>query len=273
MCRFVIGPLSPLKNPARWSSNFTLVYAARSSRKGLSNIATGYKIDIHLVFVMNAAAAAALLDIPCFSSNSTTGEVRQALINSLWPSSQAPGDHVDDFAAYFTFLEGECHINLQDDYAVRTFADLVDILGLVRSNITATMDELRQTVQNTYSKFGTDTQKITASIELVVRLWLMINVRNLMPKDHLVLQTSLPWPDASSLVDVFRQRIGQSHATHSIPRDYFPECLNVCDLRRISGYQTYWTDDLMSHLALDGGVIYLYYHVSVLRRIRKSVQP
>lgn len=51
----------------------------------------------------------------------------------------------------------------------------------------------------------------------------------------------------------------------------FPHHLNADDLRKIGGFQIQWTDDLMSHLTLRGPVVYLFHHVSVLRRMRKSV--
>jgi hypothetical protein len=233
--------------------------------------------------VMAATAIRTIsLDDPCFSREPIPPDKRQALIDSFWPPSATLGhdrdlDNVDDFEAYFNFLQQECDPVSQTSHATQSYADLAYVLDIVKSNATVTMSDLRQIIMNANARFRTDEPKLSTSIQLVVRLWLMSNVRNLIPNDHVALQTALPWPDHSSLAGVLQQWTNQSQVLFQSPyspsKEEFSDLLNVFDLKRISGYRIQWTNDLMNHLTMNGLVIYLYHHVSVLQRIRKSATP
>jgi hypothetical protein len=206
------------------------------------------------------ASGSTSLNNSCFSRNPVSPEGRQVLINKLWPPN-ATSD--------------------QQSNAIQSYADLAYILGIVKGNADATMSELRQILMNVQPSLGRDETKLSASIELVVRLWLTVNIRNLMPNDRICLQSFLPWPDSLSLMEVLRKWIDQSQTqaqaqppvSRSPLRGEFPDVLNVCDLKQTFGYRIQWTNDLTNHLAMNGSVIYLYHHVSVLKRIRNSVSP
>jgi hypothetical protein len=228
------------------------------------------------------------LDNSCFSRNPVSPEGRQVLINKFWPPNATPApnatsddDNVEDFAAYFNFLQQECDPASQKSNAIQSYADLAYVLGIVKGNADATMSDLRQTLMNVQPSLGRDETKLSASIELVVRLWLTVNIRNLMPNDRICLQSFLPWPDSLSLMEVLQRWTDQSQTqaqsqppvSSSPLRGEFPDILNVCDLRQTFGYKIHWTNDLTNHLAMNGSVIYLYHHVSVLKRIRNSVSP
>jgi hypothetical protein len=225
------------------------------------------------------ASESTSLDNPCFSHKPVSPEGRQVLINKLWPpNATSDHDNVEDFEAYFNFLQQECDPVSQKSNAIQSYADLAYVLGIVKGNADATMSELRQTIINVQPSLGRDETKLSASIELVVRLWLTVNIRNLMPNDRICLQSFLPWPDSLSLTEVLQRWTDQSQTqaqlqppvSRSSLRDELPDVLNVCDLKQTFGYKIQWTNDLTNHLAMNGSVIYLYHHVSVLRRIRSS---
>jgi hypothetical protein len=222
------------------------------------------------------------LDNSCFSRSPVSPEGRQVLINKFWPpNATSDDDNVEDFTAYFNFLQQECDPASQQINAIQSYADLAYVLGIVKGNADATMSDLRQTLMNVQPSLGRDETKLSASIELVVRLWLTVNIRNLMPNDRICLQSFLPWPDSLSLMEVLQRWTDQSQTqAQSQPpvstsplRGEFPDVLNVCDLKQTFGYKIQWTNDLTNHLAMNGSVIYLYHHVSVLKRIRNSVSP
>jgi hypothetical protein len=228
------------------------------------------------------SSGSTILDNSCFSRNPVSPEGRQVLLDKLWPPNATPShDNVDDFRAYFNFLQQECDPAFQQSNAIQSYADLAYVLGIVKGNADATMSDLRQTLMNVQPSLGRDETKLSASIELVVRLWLTVNIRNLMPNDRICLQSFLPWPDSLSLMEVLRRWIDQSQTqaqlqppvSRSPLRDEIPDVLNVCDLKQTFGYRIQWTNDLTNHLAMNGSVIYLYHHVSVLKRIRNSVSP
>jgi hypothetical protein len=228
------------------------------------------------------ASGSTSLNNSCFSRNPVSPEGRQVLINKLWPPN-ATSDHddVDDFEAYFNFLRQECDPSSQQSNAIQSYADLAYVLGIVKGNTDLTMSELRQTLMNVQPSLGRDETKLSASIELVVRLWLTVNIRNLMPNDRICLQSFLPWPDSLSLMEVLQRWKDQSQSqvqsqppvSRSPLRGELPDVLNVCDLKQTFGYKIQWTNDLINHLAMSGSVIYLYHHVSVLKRIRNSASP
>jgi hypothetical protein len=211
-----------------------------------------------------------VLNVPLFSSISTR-LVKQTLIARLWPTHLAQCDNVESFDAYFHYFNEECHSRLQSRHAARTVVDLVDIADHVKNNTMIPMTDLRHSLQITHPQLGNDIQKLSASIELATRLWLMINVRNLMPNDPRTLQTALPWPDTSSLEDIIQRWTLVPPAFSNTARRKFPDTLNVSDLERVTNFRIVWTDDLMNHLVLDDRVIYIYYHVSVLKRVGESV--
>jgi hypothetical protein len=222
-----------------------------------------------LFSVMAASNWRTLLNVPLFPP-ALTRAAKQALISCLWPSPTASCDDVDNFDAYFQYMNEECRSEMQSGHSIRTIVDLVDITDCLKSNTTIPMSELRNSLKHALPHLGNDTPKLSASIELAVRLWLMINVRNLMPNDPRTLQTALPWPDNSSLEVILKRQTLTSGAVPSGTRPLIPDTVNAFEIERITSYRIVWTDDFLSHLLLDGRAIYLYYHVSVLKRIEES---
>ncbi|KAF2188447.1 hypothetical protein K469DRAFT_703042 [Zopfia rhizophila CBS 207.26] len=212
------------------------------------------------------------LDVPCFLHPGLAlprdDHTLQSLIDALWPLTQGPTNDLHNFRAYFAFLEWECRNCISTAHAATTFADLVEILNVVKANIGVPMNSLCQMVRGSSPKFGniTDDRKISASIEMAVRLCFMVNVRNIM-MDSSTLRTALPWPDSSSLQTVIQNWQRQVSPTQQTTYPNFP---SIPDLERIAGLQVRLTDDLMNHLEVDGHTLYIFHHVSVLRRIRES---
>ncbi len=98
----------------------------------------------------------------------------------------------------------------------------------------------------------------------------MIDIQNVKPGAYQALHTALPWPDVSSLVDVV-QSLRRRAPPGIVATRQFPEVFNAFDMKRMGGFETRWTDNLSDHLCLDGKVIWLYYHVSVLKRMGPSI--
>ena len=112
--------------------------------------------------------------------------------------------------------------------------------------------------------------KLSNSIELAVRLWLMVDIQNVKPGAYQTLHTAWPWPDASSLIDVV-QSLRTQASPGVVAMRKFPEVFNAFDMKRMGGFEIRWTDNLSDHLCLDRKVIWLYYHVSVLMRMKLSI--
>jgi hypothetical protein len=99
----------------------------------------------------------------------------------------------------------------------------------------------------------------------------MINYNSSPSTNFISLQTPVAWPVAESLSDVFHNRFTASQPQYSTTMIRFPKLLNGRELERVGGIRINWTDNLLDHLAIDGSVISIFCHVSVLRRIKGSV--
>ncbi|KAH7109810.1 hypothetical protein EDB81DRAFT_833104 [Dactylonectria macrodidyma] len=216
----------------------------------------------------------AVLQAPLFSRDPLDPNIKQALLSHIWPLStttHSPQQSTEDFEAYFTYFRQECRYALLNFHAIESFADMVLILDIIRDNPSSSLANIRTLIKNANTSLASGDRKLSASIELVVRLWLMINVRILMPTHRRDLEVSIPWPDNQSLMDILDRHICQPSTSHISALDTFSSRLNVTDMKNIANFNVYWTDNLSDHLTTRGSSIYLFYHVSVLKRIKASV--
>lgn len=158
------------------------------------------------------------------------------------------------------------------DHCAKTQVDIVDIVHHVRSNVSSSLSDLRNSLQHIHNRFPSDAVKLSNSIELAIRLWLMIDIQNVKAGAYQTLDKAWPWPETSSLVDVV-QSLRRRAPYGFVATQRFPEVFNAFDMKRMAGFEIRWTDNLSNHLCINGKVIWLYYHVSVLMRMEKSIPP
>lgn len=165
---------------------------------------------------------------------------------------------------------GQCRDQKTADHSAQTHADIIDIVHHLCNNVDSSLSELCDSLRSVHNKFSNDAVKLSNSIELAVRLWLMIDVQNVKPGAYQTLHTAWPWPDTSSLIDVV-QSLRLRAPPGVVATRQFPEVFNAFDMNRMGGFEIRWTDNLSDHLCLDKKVIWLYYHVSVLLRMGLSI--
>lgn len=218
-----------------------------------------------------AANWRATLNVPLFSPTSTLSKaVRESIVANLWPTNQILTGSIDDFDAYFQYYNDQCQNQTHLDHVAQTQLDIVDIARHINGNVGSSLEDLRRSLRRAYPRFPDNSVQLSNSIELTTRLWLMINVQNSKPGGYHTLRTAWAWPDTCSLVDVVQSlRRRAVPGVGSVQR--FPDVLNAFDLGRMGGFRIEWTDNLAKHLSLEGKTIYLYYHVSALRRMQLSV--
>ena len=218
-----------------------------------------------------AAGWRTTLSVPLFSPTSTLSvAVRRSIVTNLWPSNQTLTGSIEDFDAYFEYYNDQCRSQNRVDHVAQTQLDIVDIAQHINGNINSSLTNLCDSLHRSYPRFHNDRARLSSSIELTVRLWLMINVQNRRPGGYRTLRMAWAWPDNSSLIDVV-QSLRRRAAPGNVLIQRFPDVFNTFDVGRIGGFRIEWTDNLASHLSLDGKIIYLYYHVSVLKRMEMSV--
>ncbi|KAH8886947.1 hypothetical protein GQ53DRAFT_844510 [Thozetella sp. PMI_491] len=215
-----------------------------------------------------------LLQTPVFSQTTLAPELKEALIGWLWPQSgNQPHPHsVGDFDAYFTYFQQQCGQGFREQHAMQSFSDLVLILDTIRNSPSASLVDIRSLVGDAKTALATDERKLSASIELAVRLWLMVNVRILMPTHRHDLEISIPWPDSQSLLDILRLHISQPSDPSLSTTDNFSTYFNTVDMRNIVNFRVLWTSNLAEHLSVRGPHIYIFHQVSALKSLRCSVE-
>jgi hypothetical protein len=215
---------------------------------------------------MTAELSTSLLATPFFSSEALPDNVRLSFIDAIWPEPSTTSDeNMKDFDAYFDVVQRERSQSLARLHAIQSFQDLVDFLGIIIESSMEPFAEILARVQTTRPE--SSASEVSMSIELAIRLWLMLDIRHMMPTHRYQLETSIPWPESQSLVWVLENHLEPSPSTVG-PR--YSEYLNLYDMDKMGGFKVEWTNNLASHLKIKGSVIYVFHHVSVLRRMLKS---
>lgn len=212
-----------------------------------------------------------MLQSPVFSSSPLSHALKDAILANLWPlpTGQAP-QQADDFATYFAHFEQERSPSLSAYHAIRSFDDKFTLLGIIKEKSALNLADLLTAIRATNPTLAADEDKLLASIEFAVRLWLMINVRITMPTQRHVLELCLPWPKTQSLDDVLRKHIVRPPIFQVSAAERFPDHLNVIDMRKIANIRVLWTNDLGEHLIRRGNFLYLFSQVAVLKRMKTS---
>ena len=165
---------------------------------------------------------------------------------------------------------GQCRDQKEAEHCAKTQVEIIDIVHHVRSNVSSSLSQLRDSLRQAHNSFPSDEIKVSNSIELAVRLWLMIDIQNVKPGGYQTTDRACPWPDASSLIDVV-QGLHRRAPHGAIATQRFHEVFNAFDMTRMAGFEIRWTDILSNHLCIEGKVIWLFYHVSVLMRMELSI--
>ena len=215
-----------------------------------------------------------LLDSAFFSHSPLTQTQKKMYLDSSWPRPPS-GDQtvVDDsvnFDSYFEFLKQERNPAVAEDHAFAKFDDFFFILSVLKGYWTQSLEQVIDVIQTERPGLAITLSKLVHSIELVVRLWLLMDIRNRMPSNPYQLQTSIPWHDSSSLSSVLETYITSHQHSWDGVIAKFPGYFNLYDMKRIGGIKVEWTNNLTLHLTMKGPVLYIFHGVSILRRICES---
>ncbi|KAI9164008.1 hypothetical protein HJFPF1_05643 [Paramyrothecium foliicola] len=218
------------------------------------------------------ASAPTVLQTSVFSPDSLSSSFKEEIACRLWPQSagQPQRHNLDDLDAYFGYLKHECSPVFFSQHAMQNFGDLFLIVRTLCDNPTAALVDIRNILAQANSTFAVHSNKLSASIQLAVRLWLMVNIQILMPSRSKEFEGSIPWPEDQSLVDVLQRHMSHPSAFGLSTVDRFPAHFNATDMRNIANFQVLWTNNLAEHLVVRGSFIYMFHQVSALRRLHSS---
>src|SRR5947207_1585414 len=126
---------------------------------------------------MAAIPPANVLDAAVFVRGlALTEDQRKAIVDHLWPSQQASVGHISSFEGYFSYYIGQCQGEDEQRHAIRTHQDIANIIAHIRGNVNTTKTDLLASISAAYPNLQTDQDRLSNSIELAVRLWLMMNI-------------------------------------------------------------------------------------------------
>lgn len=220
------------------------------------------------------AQSSRLLEGPLFAPDALPPDARVVFLDCIWPTnSTARALPVTDFDAYFAYVRQKLDGTNPEEHVVKTYNDVVWIITLVSRNFTEKLAVLQTKIQLAYP--GSDKDRVSASLELTMQLWLLMNIRVLMSMDKYAMYNSQPWLESQSLQDVLSQITVSPSNNSSGQLDSsngkFSTYLNAADMEKIAGYRIVWTNRLLDHLDTAGTLVYMFHHVSVLKRLKDSL--
>ena len=193
-----------------------------------------------------------------------------AVIQCYWKADftdQAGSSRFKDYLKYYerqraALTLGPKEFQLVERIAAKTHSALRDVARCLSKNRTSKLSEVRREVQKLFLDHEADSEAIQLSIELSLRLWLMINAR---PENNKVTVGNAPsrvWADPeSSLVDFLGAQFTASTTKVDAKECQLPTDFTACNLRDICDLTIEWTECLAHHLSYDSQArkLYVYY--------------
>jgi hypothetical protein len=211
--------------------------------------------------------------LPLFSREPLAHNVKELLLSRLWPlppGTTQPG--ITDYDAYFSYLRHECIHAQPAQHSMKSFADLILLVDILRGNPRASLADIRSLAREADAVLAADERQLSSSIELATRIWIMVSVNILLPENKGDCEVSLPWAESQSLTDVLNRHLCHTPRSRSSAREQFSDYFNVTDMNNIANFRVLWTDNLCDHLVIKGSCLYVFHHVSVLDRLKVSLQ-
>jgi hypothetical protein len=133
--------------------------------------------------------------------------------------------------------------------AAKTHDDITYIVATMRTNQDFTKAELRQCLARRF--LGAQNLAIDRSVDLGVRLWTMINVRETELKLLAPQTEPVPWESTVTVRDLLLQAVPKSRWQISAKDSRLHPSFTAAFMTSICGLRLEWTDCLADHLRLD----------------------
>jgi hypothetical protein len=162
------------------------------------------------------------------------------------------------FQSYFEYYVEELHLHqfatspqaqLAANLDVQTHEDVLPIVSILRGNLDTKKSDLRELLRKEF--VGRDDRRLDRSVDLAIRLWLMVNLQE---PEYQSLRSQTPciqWEEGTTL-RVFSEKLfphsrWKITAKESRLHPYF----TAVNMVRICGLKVEWTTSLEDHLRLD----------------------
>ena len=184
-----------------------------------------------------------------------SNETRWKVFHGLFHNSLGRVDQ-SQFQQYFRYYERELAmlkfgtLTLQaptNQLVVTRHEELIEVANIVRS-ATGDKSELRKMLQDRYSG---DEAAADRTLNLLVRLWLMVNVREPDSALHAPQTYLLQWSSKQTLQDFVTDAFPMSKRRVEAKDSRLHPSFTAAFMVNISGLKLEWTDCLADHLRLD----------------------
>ena len=180
-------------------------------------------------------------------------QIGQALFGSTFRE-----EHVDAFQVYFAYYIKELELlrtGISEEtwqikgLAANTYEDIFYIVKLLRDNGNSRRPELRFLLHSRFS--SSDDAGLNRSINLAIRLWLMINTQE--PEFGGIRHeaTCVQWDDETTLRTFVQNLFPKSRWKITAQSSRLGPHFTVAFMQRVCGLKIEWTTSLHDHLRLD----------------------
>jgi hypothetical protein len=201
-----------------------------------------------------------------------TAKIKAEILRQLFPQA-TPRPTPEDFAEFFKCYEAEIGRIKQAwqsaNLAAETHADITHIASILSKQKSQKRPHIREVLRGRFDN-KTDLS-LNRSIDLTLRLWLMLNVREYKFK----LQTKQPcveWDDDVTLEVFISNQFAATSLSQEARETWLHPHFTAANLSRICGVQLDWTQSLENHLRLDrkSKVLWIYPHKTCLDAYQNS---
>jgi hypothetical protein len=229
----------------------------------------------HIAAVFSALSDVTMTNLDNALNKATIDNAtRLELSNHLWPNTHLVGlQQPGDFENYFRYYSKQCHDALVDrgqHVLARTHQDIIDIVCQLENH------EQRDVIRDTLRAKLTNRERpdegdiLDSTIDLVARLYLMINICS--ASSFISGQIQIKWK-SGNLSSVLDDHFNGGHVLGNDGISLAPS-FTATNLERIAGIQIRPTDNLADHLRLidqDDKIVAIFHHASFLQRQTRYV--
>jgi hypothetical protein len=181
---------------------------------------------------------------------------KYAFLVKLWPDSNLTlrSFREQDYAWFFDFIEDslEQFEQARESFAVQKPSEVIDLIPILNEKVTEPLSTVIQALPSKYHKYEEESRR--RSLELLIRLWLTINVKSpsLAFGSVLPFEDPLEWSIGTSLEGIIADRF--TSAKQSSDRKgqrRVDGTFTAANLISTCGLTLNWTDNLTDHLSID----------------------
>lgn len=180
-------------------------------------------------------------------------EIGKAFFGALFEEEK-----VEIFRSYFEYYIEELELlrsGISEEtwqiqsLASQTYEDVFHVVEVLRCNGGSRRPKIRQLLKSRFEK--SDVLGLNRSINLAIRLWLMVNVQEPRFEGIRHQASCVEWDDETSLREFFRELFPQSRWTVTARSSRLGPHFTAAFMHRVCGLKIEWTTSLHDHLRLD----------------------